>query len=64
MNIKDEIYKRGFTIEKFCDHIGISRWTLMRIYNGENKPRGTTIYLIADGLKLPYEQVKEMLMRC
>lgn len=62
MNIKDEIYKRGWTIEKFCNHIGISRWTLMDINNGKHKPSGNTIYLIAKGLNLPYEQVKEMLL--
>lgn len=61
MNVKDEIYKRGYTILEFCEKIGISRWTLMDICNGKHKARGTTIYLIAKGLEMSYEDVKQML---
>ena len=59
IKIKDEVYKRGYTIDSFCEKAGISRYTFMDINNGKHKPRGETIYLIAKALDIPYEDVKE-----
>lgn len=61
MTLRDEIYKRGHTIESFSSITGLSRWTIMMVCNKKTKPRGDTIYLIAEGLNMPYDKVKRMI---
>lgn len=58
MKLKDEIYKRGYTLIEFCNKAKISRFTLMSFFKGRNKKlRGDTIYLISVALDVPYETV-------
>lgn len=61
MSLKDEIYSRGYTIQNFAEECGISRFTLNNILNRSNKVRGTTIYLIASTLDMPYDEVKRII---
>ena len=59
--LKDEIYKRGFTIERFCLESDITKDTMYNIFKGKTKKvRGSTIYLMAQTLGLPYERVEEL----
>ena len=57
--LKTEIYKRGYTIGEFANEIGINRWTLNHIFKG-SVPRGDTVYHISQGLKITYEEAKEL----
>lgn len=61
MNLKDEIYSRGYTLENFAEECGLSRFTINKIINRNQKVRGTTIYLIAETLDMPYEKVKDII---
>ena len=61
--LKDEIYKRGYTINSFAERVGISRYTLNNIFTGRHKPRGDTMSWIAQALDLPYERVVEICSR-
>lgn len=58
--LKNEIYKKGYTLYSFADEVGINRSTLNSIFKHENKTRGDTIYLIAKGLNISYEKVSEL----
>lgn len=62
--LKDEIYKRGYTIQSFAEFIGIERHALINIFKNSGKStRGDTINLISKGLDMPYEEVKELCKR-
>ena len=58
--LKREIYKKGFTIESFADYIGINRATIFNMCKKICRTRGETIYLISEGLGMPYERVEQL----
>lgn len=59
--LKTEIYKQGYTMEGFCEKIGIHRHTLLELFARRTKClRGDTICLVSKGLKMPYEKVAEL----
>lgn len=61
-NLEKEIYKTGYTIEKFASLVGLDKSTLYNtIHKRYKRTRGTTIFAIAKGLKKPYEEVERLL---
>ena len=58
--LKTEIYKKGYTICSFADEIGINRATLNNIFTNQNRVRGDTINLIAQGLNTSYERIQKL----
>ena len=57
----DEINKRGYTITGFCSEKNIAPCTIYHLIEGRKKSlHGSTIYMIAEALNMPYEIVKEM----
>lgn len=60
--LRKEIYKRGYTIESFADVSGVSSVGLHIILRGKYKTvKGYTIYNIAKGLDMTYEEVEELI---
>lgn len=58
--IKQEIYKKGYTIESFCESVGINRHTIFNIEKKKHKTRDVVKHIIADGLNISYERVCEI----
>lgn len=62
--LKTEIYKRGFTLSQFSKVSGVSLKCLNSIFTREFKTtRGDTIYCLAKGLGMEYDEVQKLCAR-
>lgn len=58
--LKDEIYKRGYTIKEFADRVQINRLTMNYWFRGQQKPSRYCIQVMADELNMPYKKVERL----
>ena len=59
--LKDEIYKRQMSIDRFANMCNLHKDTLKAIIAGRTKnPVRSTIELIADGLQMSYKDIEEI----
>lgn len=57
----DEIYKHGYTVTGFCSKCGMDPSTIYDYIRGKKRGfKGGTIYNIATGLGMKYEEVKKL----
>ena len=59
--LKDEIYKKGYTIEAFANECEISKDTLYNIFKGSTRNISWFVLnAISDKLGMPYDETKEL----
>ena len=59
--LKDLIHQQGDTYDTFAEKVGISRDSILNIIKRRYaKPYDYTIERIAEGLKMPYAEVRKM----
>lgn len=62
MKLKNEIYKKGYTITSFCKKTGVDKSTLYKFFEGRTKRfNGYTISQLAKALGKEYEEMLEIL---
>lgn len=54
------IYSKGYTMDSFTKKCQIDRTTIWRNIRLKEKFRGSTIYLMANELKLSYEEMERL----